>query len=143
HLDIPSAERLEQSLSSEGGYDGTLLLISHDRALLESTCSQLIVLDGEGGAEVFLGKYSEWAKRERERRAARQAAVAPRQEHRATAVSSAVGGKANSAASTSGKESPFGKWSVDKIEQRIEEIESRMRAIDQMMVDPAVYSDGS
>ncbi len=143
HLDIPSAERLEQSLSSEGGYDGTLLLISHDRALLESTCSQLIVLDGDGGAEVFLGKYSEWAKRERERRAARQAAVAARTEHRPASASSPSGKiPAGNASSTKG-DSPFGKWSVEKIEHRIEEIESRMRAIDQLMVDPAVYSDGS
>src|SRR5690606_1350584 len=52
HLDIPSAERLEQALAAaEGGFDGTMLLISHDRALLQSTCEKLIVLsaDGRGG----------------------------------------------------------------------------------------------
>ena len=42
HLDIPAAERLEQALVSFGDkkkHGGALILISHDRALLEGTCS--------------------------------------------------------------------------------------------------------
>ena len=68
HLDIPSAERLESILASEEGYDGTLILISHDRAIIDATCDHLLVLDGEGGAEVFLGNYTEWHEREVSRR---------------------------------------------------------------------------
>lgn len=63
HLDIPSAERLELALKGTGdgdGFDGTLILISHDRALIDATCEHLIVLDGHGHAEVFHGKYSEF-----------------------------------------------------------------------------------
>ena len=44
HLDIPSAERLEEALAmdpDDGGFDGALLLVSHDRALLQSTCDQI------------------------------------------------------------------------------------------------------
>ncbi len=66
HLDIPSTERLEDALSlsaEEGGFDGALILISHDRALLESTCERLVVLDGLGGARIFDGTYSEWEER--------------------------------------------------------------------------------
>ena len=33
HLDLPAIEQLEQALD---GYDGTLLLVSHDRRLLEA-----------------------------------------------------------------------------------------------------------
>jgi ATP-binding cassette subfamily F protein 3 len=60
HLDIESAERLEDAMCMEGGFEGTLILISHDRALIDATCDHLIVLDGEGNAEVFLGNYTEW-----------------------------------------------------------------------------------
>ncbi len=68
HLDIQSAERLEDALCGvegedgerEGGFDGTALLISHDRALIDATCDHLLVLDGAGGVEVFHGNYSEW-----------------------------------------------------------------------------------
>ncbi|MEM7623215.1 MAG: ABC-F family ATP-binding cassette domain-containing protein, partial [Planctomycetota bacterium] len=77
HLDIPSAERLEEALRrpptatelaldenaerSKGFFDGTLLLISHDRALLDACCNKLIILDGDGGVTTFLGTYTEWA----------------------------------------------------------------------------------
>jgi len=75
HLDIPSAERLEEALGMEGGFDGTLILISHDRALIDHTCNQLLVLDGKGGAEIFAGTYSEWHIKDMERKklAAREA----------------------------------------------------------------------
>src|SRR5690606_12493976 len=74
HLDIPSAERLEEALSPEGGgYEGTLILISHDRALIDATCDHLIVLDGAGNAEVFTGNYTEWTRKQAERAKAAQA----------------------------------------------------------------------
>lgn len=62
HLDIPSAERLEEVLRAKdkGGFEGTLILISHDRALIDATCDHLLVMDGQGGAEVFPGNYSAW-----------------------------------------------------------------------------------
>jgi len=72
HLDIPSAERLEAALAlaEEGGYDGALILISHDRALLEACCNKFVILDGQGGSRVFEGTWSEWEAREEEERAA-------------------------------------------------------------------------
>jgi len=63
HLDIPSAERLEQALSlppEEGGYDGTLILVSHDRALLAATCDQILSLEGDGKWSLFQGNYTEF-----------------------------------------------------------------------------------
>ena len=75
HLDIPSAERLEQSLSKEGGYDGTMLLISHDRQLLQDTCDKLIILDGSGGARLFPGTYIDWEQKQREEKSAAERPV--------------------------------------------------------------------
>jgi ABC-type multidrug transport system ATPase subunit len=69
HLDIPSAERLEEALAKteDGGtYDGTLILISHDRALIDATCDHLLILDGQGNTTVFLGNYSDWQRKQRE-----------------------------------------------------------------------------
>ena len=61
HLDIPSAERLEEALSPrKGGYEGALILISHDRALIDATCEHLLVFDGVGGVEIYHGNYSQW-----------------------------------------------------------------------------------
>jgi ATP-binding cassette subfamily F protein 3 len=81
HLDIMAAERLEEALARpvEGGddvgFDGTLVLISHDRALIDATCDHLLIFDGAGNAEVFVGTFKEWheKKLQRERAAAREA----------------------------------------------------------------------
>jgi ATP-binding cassette, subfamily F, member 3 len=60
HLDIPSSERLEEAMSPERGYDGAMLLISHDRALIDALCEHLIIFDGKGGVTVYHGTYSDW-----------------------------------------------------------------------------------
>ena len=88
HLDIPSAERLEEALSMDGGYDGTLILISHDRALIDATCDHMIALHGDRTADVVLGNYSDWhekaeARRKEEAAAAKGAEAAERRREEA------------------------------------------------------------
>lgn len=76
HLDIPSAERLEKALkqTEDGeGYQGTLILISHDRALIDATCDHLIVFDGAGGVSVFHGNYAEYHRQQLEKQKAEAA----------------------------------------------------------------------
>jgi hypothetical protein len=45
HLDLPAIEPLESALA---GFDGTLLLVSHDRRLLESVATDRSVATGGG-----------------------------------------------------------------------------------------------
>lgn len=67
HLDIPAREALEQVLST---YEGTILLVSHDRALIDALATQVWAVS-EGRLVVFPGKYSEYlAWRERSAEAA-------------------------------------------------------------------------
>ena len=56
HLDIPSREALEQTLIS---YDGTLLLVSHDRHLISLLTQQLWIVE-EGSVQLFAGTLEEW-----------------------------------------------------------------------------------
>jgi len=72
HLDIPAREVLEKALRA---YEGTLLVVSHDRFFLDEVATRILVLDGTGGATLELGNYSDWRHR-RERRAAEPAPVA-------------------------------------------------------------------
>jgi len=147
HLDIPSAERLEETLAKEdeeGGYAGALLLISHDRALLESTCERLIVLDGEGGVEVWEGSYSDWHAAHQRRRSAAQAAV--KASAAADAKRKAAGRQGAIAAAppkvqAQPQAGPLAKLSMSEVEQRIERIDGRIRSIDEQIRDPKVYSD--
>ena len=138
HLDIPSAERLEQALSMEGGYDGTLLLISHDRALLEATCNRLIVFDGAGRVTVFDGRYSEWQHRQEqlqkaelaERKAERKAAEPPRPAPVKTPPPKPDADR------------PHAGLKMSELERRIEKLEARRSEIDASMSDPEIYTDG-
>lgn len=54
HLDIPTRETVEQALQQ---FEGTLLIISHDRYLLDAVAKRIIVLEA-GGIEEFHGNYS-------------------------------------------------------------------------------------
>jgi ATP-binding cassette subfamily F protein 3 len=58
HLDIPACEILEEALAT--GYEGTLILVSHDRQFLETVTTRLIVV-GDGKAEVLPGGYRDHA----------------------------------------------------------------------------------
>jgi ATP-binding cassette subfamily F protein 3 len=78
HLDIPARETLEEAL---GGYEGTLLVVSHDRYFLDRVCTRLLVIEGDR-VEAHLGNYSDWRRRVREAAAAaappKAAAEAPK-----------------------------------------------------------------
>jgi len=57
HLDIASCEALTEMLSR---YEGTLLLVSHDRYLLNATTTKTLALDGVGSGTLFEGTYAAW-----------------------------------------------------------------------------------
>lgn len=56
-LDIESLELLEDTLQ---GYNGTLLLVSHDRAFLDNVVTQTLVAEGGGVWKEYAGGYSDW-----------------------------------------------------------------------------------
>lgn len=167
HLDIPAAERLEDALGEapsrlkaageepdEDAFEGTLVLISHDRALIDAVCDRIIALDGEGRAEVFSGNYSEWharhSSRERERREAetaekdakeraerkrREAEEAKKKEQRDAAASAGSGKK--------GMRSSLERMTTEQLEQKIETVERRIRELDASLADPVVWKDAA
>ena len=55
-LDIPTLEVLEESLAE---FDGGLVLVTHDRFMLDRVSTTILALDGEGGAETF-ADYAQW-----------------------------------------------------------------------------------
>jgi len=55
-LDIPTLEVLEDSLAE---FEGGLVLVTHDRLMLERVSTVLLALDGEGGAEIF-ADHAQW-----------------------------------------------------------------------------------
>ncbi|MBP8132063.1 MAG: ABC-F family ATP-binding cassette domain-containing protein [Candidatus Hydrogenedentes bacterium] len=66
HLDIASREVLEAALAE---FDGAIMLISHDRVLIDRLVDKLIVIEG-GCAQVHLGNYSAFREKEQAEQAA-------------------------------------------------------------------------
>lgn len=59
-LDIETLELLEELVAN---YEGTLLLISHDRAFLDSVVTSVLVFEGDGKIGEYIGGYSDWQER--------------------------------------------------------------------------------
>ena len=72
HLDIESVEALEDALTE---FEGTTLLVSHDRAMLEALTTRVWVLHGRHVTD-FPGSFAEWEERSREREHAAAVAAA-------------------------------------------------------------------
>jgi ATP-binding cassette subfamily F protein uup len=56
-LDIPTLELLEELLTD---YDGTVLLVSHDRVFLDNVVTSVIAAEGEGKWREYVGGFSDW-----------------------------------------------------------------------------------
>ena len=57
-LDIETLELLEDLLMT---FEGTVLLVSHDRQFMDNVVTSIMVFDGAGGVDEFVGGYSDWA----------------------------------------------------------------------------------
>ncbi len=57
-LDVETLELLESLLVD---YDGTVLMVSHDRVFLDNVVSSVLVFEGEGRIREYVGGYADWA----------------------------------------------------------------------------------
>ena len=123
-LDIPTLEILEESLLE---FRGALVLVTHDRYLLDRVSNIVIGLDGQGAVEKF-ADYSQWevwlAERGQEEKP--KAAVQPD----------------SGSSSKKKKLSYLEAREFSTIDQRIAEAEELLRARRAALEDPAIASDG-
>src|SRR5207247_10123295 len=127
-LDIPTLEVLEESRLE---FRGSLVLVAHDRHMLDRVATVVLGLDGRGGAETFADYYQweAWQEgREQSARAAVARIPAPR-------PASAVGSKK--------KLSYMEAKEYGAIEQRIGAAELVLREKQTQLEDPAIASDAS
>jgi len=75
-LDVDTLELLEELLSD---YDGTLLLVSHDRSFLDNVVTSTIVFEGDGEVAEYVGGYEDWLRQRRPPLQAPARPPAPRQ----------------------------------------------------------------
>lgn len=138
HLDVESIEALEESLD---GYDGTIILVSHDRALLRNLVTRVWSLE-RGRIEDVQGTFDEWeafragrAQRERQAEAERREAEArkpkaakpsPEEERKARQAEERALARRREAA-----------------EGRVHVLEGEVRALEGQLADPGLYNGRS
>jgi ATP-binding cassette subfamily F protein 3 len=117
HLDLATREALSMALNE---FEGTVMLVSHDRALLRAVCDEFWMVS-RGGVEPFDGDLDDYqrylldeAKRQREE--AKEAAKAPAK----AAVQAAAVAAANNKPKAKGDTSPKAKKELQEVEARME-----------------------
>ncbi|MCC5822634.1 MAG: ABC-F family ATP-binding cassette domain-containing protein [Phycisphaerales bacterium] len=122
-LDIPTLETLEEALED---FPGAIILVTHDRAMLGRLSTQVLSLDGRGGARMFAGLEQALAARSPEPKLA----AAPAR----TAASVAQPSARKKLGYNEQRE-------YDSMESRILEAEERVALAEAAMNDPAVLAD--
>lgn len=131
-LDIQTLEILEESLLE---FTGALVLVTHDRYMLDRVSTVVLGLDGRGGAETF-ADYSQW---EMWRGSKVEEAVAPGATGKA--VAGANGNGASSSTAGKKKLSYLEAREFASIEQRVEEAEMQLQAARLRLELPEVAVD--
>jgi ATP-binding cassette subfamily F protein 3 len=121
HLDLESRESLEQALNE---FTGSLLLVSHDRALLDAVGKRTVAIE-DTTLHSYLGGWPEYVRAREER--AREAAAKPVR---------AEGPKPKRPARPTGENDK----EQERLERQIEEAEAVLKALEDELADPAAWS---
>jgi len=125
-LDVETLELLEELLLE---YEGTLLLVSHDRAFLNNVVTSTLVFEGEGKISEYVGGYDDWIRQ----RKSEAEPSAP-----AIGKPAATTQKKRSQKKLSYKE----KRELESLPKQIEALEAEQDALQQQLTDPAFYQQG-
>ena len=128
-LDVEMLEALEAQLVE---YEGTLLVVSHDREFLDNVVTSVLVFERNNHVQEYVGGYSDWQRRGVE-----------------LAVSDTPDGKPKPASAAADSPPPAsrkaGKLSykyqreLDQLPDRIERLETELHLLQQQIADPAFY----
>ena len=125
-LDLETLELLEELLLE---YSGTLLLVSHDRAFLDSVVTSCLVFEDNGRIGEYVGGYSDWL-----RQRATPDPLPPVKAKSAPAPAPKAA-KPAAPARLSYKE----QRELEQLPERIEQLEQRQQALQAQTADPAFY----
>jgi ATP-binding cassette subfamily F protein uup len=127
-LDAETLELLEEILVT---YDGTLLLVSHDRTFLDNVVTGTLVFEGDGIVTEYTGGYEDWVRQRdvvKPVKSALAAPVVPKFEHSKNAKIE----KGRKFLNREQKE-------LDELPGLIEVLEARQAILSERLADPALY----
>ncbi|WP_445370610.1 ATP-binding cassette domain-containing protein [Methylomonas sp. HW2-6] len=129
-LDLETLEILEEKLVQ---YQGTLLLVSHDREFLDNVVTSVLVFEGEGRVEEYIGGYADWfALSERNK-----------QQQVETAKSAETAAKKEKPKPATGKKLSYKEQrELEQLPERIEQLETRQAELTATMSGAEFYKQG-
>jgi ATP-binding cassette subfamily F protein 3 len=137
HLDLWACEALEQALLE---FEGTVIVVSHDRYFLNRVVDLLIVLEGDGRAQVVHGNYDTYERMRAQQEAAAAADSAREDAEKAKSTPAAVDNSASPGRQKRKRRFPYRK--VHELEADIAATETHLRELEQLLASPELYRDG-
>jgi ATP-binding cassette subfamily F protein 3 len=137
NLDVESIEALEDAIDE---YEGTVILVSHDRAFLRELTTRVWAFDG-GRLEDYGGPFVEWEAHAAERAAQRSAARASADQASRTAVR-AEARKSAAARKEEDDSHRNARRAADLGEREVHQLEGKIGELEAAVADPSLY-DGS
>lgn len=125
-LDVETLELLEELLSD---YDGTLLLVSHDRTFLDNVVTSTLVMEGDGKIGEYVGGYEDWIRQSKNKASKPVSNV----------VADATPVEVKQAAAKKKKLSYKEQAELDKLPKQIEALEEEKDQLQQDMTAPDFY----
>ncbi len=125
-LDLETLDLLQEVIAD---YDGTVLIVSHDRDFLDRTVTVTLGLDGSGAVDVVAGGYADWEAKRKQR-------MAPAKAKAAKAESATPPPPPQKKTKLSYKD----QRDYDLLPGRIEELETHIARDEAALSDPALYT---
>jgi ATP-binding cassette subfamily F protein uup len=125
-LDVDTLELLEDLLMD---YDGTILLVSHDRTFLDNVVSSILVFEQPGLVREYVGGYEDWLIQTRQATADDSKTSAPKK-------------GASKKAMVKNKLGYKEQRELQALPEKIEQLESEQQQIEAVMADPEFYQSG-
>jgi ATP-binding cassette subfamily F protein uup len=135
-LDIPTLELLEDLLAD---FDGTVLLVSHDRAFLDNVVTSVIAAEGDGRWREYVGGFTDWQTQSARAQQIADARGTPAREPAAANApkESAAGRNAQRTVKLTFKEQK----ELDTLPARIEALETEQKTISARLEDGSVFAN--
>ena len=129
-LDLETLDLLQEVIAD---YEGTVLIVSHDRDFLDKTVTVTLGLDGSGKVDIVAGGYEDWAKR----RSAPQGSPGKR----GVQVGAKTTANAASRSSAGNRKLSFkDQRDLDRLPGEVARIDGEIAALEEALHDPTLYA---
>ncbi len=135
-LDLETLDLLQEVIAD---FDGTVLIVSHDRDFLDRTVTVTLGLDGSGKVDIIAGGYADWEAKRKQGSSGGQAGSNGRQARPGGGQDGARGGQAKPTPSAT-KLSYKDQRDYEILPARIEELEAAIARGEALLSDPDLYT---